>query len=156
VSIGHEATVSKIGDEQLFYLQSRGIKKEEAEAMIVAGFIEPIVKELPMEYAVEMNRLIQLQMEGSVGGRRPLFMAPACPRAGAPCPSPAARTSPRGPANSAGARWRSPRAWRTRIAASSCGGAPTSARSDPTRSTSLPPRPRHAGTATCRRPFARV
>jgi Fe-S cluster assembly protein SufB len=67
VSVGHEATVSKIGDEQLFYLQSRGIPKEEAAAMIVSGFIEPIVKELPMEYAVEMNRLIQLQMEGSVG-----------------------------------------------------------------------------------------
>src|SRR5499427_1712938 len=67
VSIGHEATVSKIGDEQLFYLQSRGIPEEEAAAMIVAGFIEPVVKELPMEYAVEMNRLIQLQMEGSVG-----------------------------------------------------------------------------------------
>ncbi|HKQ56341.1 MAG TPA: Fe-S cluster assembly protein SufB [Candidatus Eisenbacteria bacterium] len=67
VTIGHEATVSKIGDEQLFYLQSRGIDKEEAAAMIVSGFIEPIVKELPMEYAVEMNRLIQLQMEGSVG-----------------------------------------------------------------------------------------
>jgi len=67
VSIGHEATVSKIGDEQLFYLQSRGIPAEEAAAMIVSGFIEPIVKELPMEYAVEMNRLIQLQMEGSVG-----------------------------------------------------------------------------------------
>jgi Fe-S cluster assembly protein SufB len=67
VTIGHEATVSKIGDEQLFYLQSRGIGKEEAAAMIVSGFIEPIVKELPMEYAVEMNRLIQLQMEGSVG-----------------------------------------------------------------------------------------
>jgi Fe-S cluster assembly protein SufB len=67
VSIGHEATVSKIGDEQLFYLSSRGIPKEEAAAMIVSGFIEPIVKELPMEYAVEMNRLIQLQMEGSVG-----------------------------------------------------------------------------------------
>jgi Fe-S cluster assembly protein SufB len=67
VSIGHEATVSKIGDEQLFYLTSRGISKDEAAAMIVSGFIEPIVKELPMEYAVEMNRLIQLQMEGSVG-----------------------------------------------------------------------------------------
>jgi len=67
VTTGHEATVSKIGDEQLFYLQSRGINKEEAAAMIVSGFIEPIVKELPMEYAVEMNRLIQLQMEGSVG-----------------------------------------------------------------------------------------
>jgi Fe-S cluster assembly protein SufB len=67
VTIGHEATVSKIGDEQLFYLTSRGISKDEAAAMIVSGFIEPIVKELPMEYAVEMNRLIQLQMEGSVG-----------------------------------------------------------------------------------------
>src|SRR5262244_2940355 len=67
VSIGHEATVSKIGDEQLFYLMSRGIPEEEAAAMIVSGFIEPVVKELPMEYAVEMNRLIQLQMEGSVG-----------------------------------------------------------------------------------------
>jgi len=67
VTVGHEATVSKIGDEQLFYLESRGIPKEEAAAMIVAGFIEPVVKELPMEYAVEMNRLIQLQMEGSVG-----------------------------------------------------------------------------------------
>ncbi len=67
VSIEHEATVSKIGDEQLFYLQSRGIEKGQAESMIVNGFIEPIVKELPLEYAVEMNRLIQLQMEGSVG-----------------------------------------------------------------------------------------
>lgn len=67
VSIGHEATVSKINDEQLFYLMSRGISEDEASAMIVNGFIEPLVKELPMEYAVEMNRLIQLQMEGSVG-----------------------------------------------------------------------------------------
>ncbi|MEK7073926.1 MAG: Fe-S cluster assembly protein SufB, partial [Patescibacteria group bacterium] len=65
--IEHEATVSKIGDEQLFYLQSRGISKPQAESMIVNGFIEPIVRELPLEYAVEMNRLIQLQMEGSVG-----------------------------------------------------------------------------------------
>ncbi len=65
--IEHEATVSKIGDEQLFYLQSRGVNKSQAESMIVNGFIEPIVKELPLEYAVEMNRLIQLQMEGSVG-----------------------------------------------------------------------------------------
>jgi Fe-S cluster assembly protein SufB len=63
----HEATVSKIGDEQLFYLQSRGIGKAAAESMIVNGFIEPIVKELPLEYAVEMNRLIELQLEGSVG-----------------------------------------------------------------------------------------
>jgi Fe-S cluster assembly scaffold protein SufB len=67
VTIGHEATVSKLGDEQLFYLMARGIPEEEAAAMIVSGFIEPVVKELPMEYAVEMNRLIQLQMEGSVG-----------------------------------------------------------------------------------------
>lgn len=65
--IEHEATVSKIGDEQLFYLQSRGIPRETAESLIVNGFIEPIVKELPLEYAVEMNRLIELQLEGSVG-----------------------------------------------------------------------------------------
>jgi Fe-S cluster assembly protein SufB len=65
--IEHEATVSRIGDEQLFYLQSRGISKGQAESMIVNGFIEPIVKELPLEYAVEMNRLIELQMEGSIG-----------------------------------------------------------------------------------------
>src|SRR2546421_1333920 len=67
VDIGHEATVSKIGDEQLFYLMSRGLSQSEASAMVVAGFVEPIVKELPLEYAVEMNRLIQIQMEGSVG-----------------------------------------------------------------------------------------
>lgn len=67
VSIGHEATVSKIGDEQLFYLMSRGLSEEEAQTMVVSGFIEPLIKELPMEYAVEMNRLIQLQMEGSIG-----------------------------------------------------------------------------------------
>jgi Fe-S cluster assembly protein SufB len=67
VDIGHEATVSKIGDEQLFYLRSRGLSEAEASAMIVSGFVEPITKELPLEYAVEMNRLIQLQMEGSVG-----------------------------------------------------------------------------------------
>lgn len=67
VSIGHEASVSRIGEEQLFYLTSRGLSESEASAMIVNGFIEPLVKELPMEYAVEMNRLIQLQMEGSVG-----------------------------------------------------------------------------------------
>jgi Fe-S cluster assembly protein SufB len=59
--------VSKVGDEQVFYLQSHGIPEEEAAKMIVNGFIEPIVKELPMEYAVEMNRLIELQMEGSIG-----------------------------------------------------------------------------------------
>jgi Fe-S cluster assembly protein SufB len=67
VTIGHEASVSKIGEEQLFYLMSRGLSEAEASTMIVSGFIEPIVKELPMEFAVEMNRLIQLQMEGSVG-----------------------------------------------------------------------------------------
>ena len=67
VSIGHEASVSRIGEEQLFYLQSRGLSEAEASTMIVNGFIEPLVKELPMEYAVEMNRLIELQMEGSVG-----------------------------------------------------------------------------------------
>lgn len=67
VTIGHEASVSKIGEEQLFYLTSRGLSEEEAITMVVSGFIEPLVKELPMEYAVEMNRLIQLQMEGSIG-----------------------------------------------------------------------------------------
>ena len=67
VTIEHEASVSKIAEEQLFYLMSRGLSEEEAAAMIVTGFIEPLVKELPMEYAVEMNKLIELQMEGSVG-----------------------------------------------------------------------------------------
>ena len=67
VDIGHEATVSKLGEEQLFYLMSRGLTESEASAMIVSGFVEPIVKELPLEYAVELNRLIQLQMEESVG-----------------------------------------------------------------------------------------
>lgn len=67
VTIGHEASVSKVGEEQLFYLMSRGLTQEEATTMVVSGFIEPLVKELPMEYAVEMNRLIQLQMSGSVG-----------------------------------------------------------------------------------------
>jgi Fe-S cluster assembly protein SufB len=67
VNVGHEATVSKVGDEQLFYLMSHGLTEEEAGKLIVNGFIEPIVKELPMEYAVEMNRLIELQMEGSIG-----------------------------------------------------------------------------------------
>ncbi|HVE75181.1 MAG TPA: Fe-S cluster assembly protein SufB [Actinomycetota bacterium] len=66
-SVGHEASVSKVGEEQLFYLQSRGIDETEAMNLIVRGFIEPVVKELPLEYAVELNRLIQLQMEGSVG-----------------------------------------------------------------------------------------
>jgi Fe-S cluster assembly protein SufB len=67
VSIGHEASVSKVGEEQLFYLMSRGLSEGEATTMVVSGFIEPLVKELPMEYAIEMNRLIQLQMEGSIG-----------------------------------------------------------------------------------------
>jgi len=67
VTIEHEASVSKIAEEQLFYLMSRGLSEAEASSMIVTGFIEPLVKELPMEYAVEMNRLIELQMEGSVG-----------------------------------------------------------------------------------------
>ncbi len=67
VTIGHEASVSKVGEEQLFYLMSRGLSEEQAISMVVSGFIEPLVKELPMEYAVEMNRLIQLQMEGSIG-----------------------------------------------------------------------------------------
>ncbi|MEE8422313.1 MAG: SufD family Fe-S cluster assembly protein, partial [Dehalococcoidia bacterium] len=67
VVIEHEASVSKIAEEQLFYLMSRGMSEAEASSMIVTGFIEPLVKELPMEYAVEMNRLIELQMEGSVG-----------------------------------------------------------------------------------------
>ncbi|MEN9607159.1 MAG: hypothetical protein RL605_987, partial [Actinomycetota bacterium] len=67
VSMGHEATVSRVSEEQLFYLQSRGLPEDEAMAMIVRGFIEPIAKELPMEYALELNKLIELQMEGAVG-----------------------------------------------------------------------------------------
>ena len=67
VKIGHEASVSRLGVNQLFYLMSRGITEEEAAKMVVNGFVEPIVKELPMEYAIELNRLIELQMEGSVG-----------------------------------------------------------------------------------------
>jgi Fe-S cluster assembly protein SufB len=67
VTVGHEASVSKVGEEQLFYLMSRGLSQEAATTMVVSGFIEPLVKELPMEYAIEMNRLIQLQMEGSIG-----------------------------------------------------------------------------------------
>ena len=67
VTIGHEASVSKVGEEQLFYLRSRGLSEEEATTMVVAGFIEPLVRELPMEYAVELNRLVQLEMEGSIG-----------------------------------------------------------------------------------------
>ena len=66
-TVEHEATVSKVGEEQLFYLQSRGLTSAEATGMVVNGFIEPIVKQLPLEYAVELNRLIQLNMEGSVG-----------------------------------------------------------------------------------------
>jgi Fe-S cluster assembly protein SufB len=66
-SVGHEASVSKVGEEQLFYLMSRGLSEEEAMAMVVRGFIEPVAKELPLEYAVELNRLIELEMEGSVG-----------------------------------------------------------------------------------------
>ncbi|HZP15533.1 MAG TPA: Fe-S cluster assembly protein SufB, partial [Nocardioides sp.] len=67
VSMGHEATVSKVSEDQLFYLMSRGLSEDEAMAMIVRGFVEPIAKELPMEYALELNRLIELQMEGAVG-----------------------------------------------------------------------------------------
>jgi len=67
VQIGHEASVSKLGEDQLFYLMARGIEEAEAAKMVVNGFVEPIVKELPMEYAIELNRLIELQMEGSVG-----------------------------------------------------------------------------------------
>ena len=67
VSMGHEASVSKVGEDQLFYLMSRGMTEEEAMAMIVRGFVEPIARELPMEYALELNRLIELQMEGAVG-----------------------------------------------------------------------------------------
>ena len=66
-SVGHEASVSRVGEEQLFYLMSRGLSQEAAISLVVSGFIEPLVRELPMEYAVEMNRLIQLQMEGSIG-----------------------------------------------------------------------------------------
>jgi Fe-S cluster assembly protein SufB len=67
VTMGHEATVSKVSADQLFYLMSRGLTEDEAMAMVVRGFVEPIAKELPMEYALELNRLIELQMEGSVG-----------------------------------------------------------------------------------------
>jgi Fe-S cluster assembly protein SufB len=67
VQMGHEATVSKVSEDQLFYLMSRGMSEEEAMAMIVRGFVEPIARELPMEYALELNRLIELQMEGAVG-----------------------------------------------------------------------------------------
>ena len=67
VTLEHEATVSKVSEDQLFYLMSRGLTEEEATQMIVMGFIEPFTKELPMEYAVEMNRLIKFEMEGSIG-----------------------------------------------------------------------------------------
>ena len=67
VSLGHEATVSKISEDQLFYLMSRGMSEDEAMAMIVRGFVEPIARELPREYALELSRLIELQMEGAVG-----------------------------------------------------------------------------------------
>ncbi|GIL08838.1 MAG: Fe-S cluster assembly protein SufB [Chloroflexota bacterium] len=67
VTMGHEASVSKVGEDQLFYAMSRGMSEDEANAMIVNGFIEPLVKELPMEYALELNRLIQIQLEGSIG-----------------------------------------------------------------------------------------
>jgi Fe-S cluster assembly protein SufB len=67
VEVAHEATVGKIGDEEIHYMMSRGIEEEEAKEMIVRGFIEPIAKELPLEYAVELNRLIELEMEGSLG-----------------------------------------------------------------------------------------
>ncbi|MDI9635278.1 Fe-S cluster assembly protein SufB [Anaerolineae bacterium CFX9] len=67
VTMGHEASVSRVGEDQLFYAMSRGLSEDEANAMIVNGFIEPLVKELPMEYALELNRLIQIQLEGSIG-----------------------------------------------------------------------------------------
>jgi Fe-S cluster assembly protein SufB len=67
VTMGHEASVSKVGEDQLFYAMSRGLNEDEANAMIVNGFIEPLVKELPMEYALELNRLVQIQLEGSIG-----------------------------------------------------------------------------------------
>jgi len=67
VTIQHEATVSKVSEEQLFYLMSRGLDQEQATEMIVMGFIEPFAKELPMEYAVELNQLLKLEMEGSIG-----------------------------------------------------------------------------------------
>jgi Fe-S cluster assembly protein SufB len=67
VAMGHEATVSRVSEDQLFYLMSRGLSEDEAMAMVVRGFVEPIARELPMEYALELNRLIELQMEGAVG-----------------------------------------------------------------------------------------
>jgi Fe-S cluster assembly protein SufB len=67
VSISHEASVTKISEDQLFYLMSRGFSEQEAATMLVNGFIEPIVKSLPLEYALELNKLIELEMEGAVG-----------------------------------------------------------------------------------------
>lgn len=67
VDIGHEAKVGRISDEQIFYLMSRGLSEDDARAMIVRGFVEPIAKALPLEYAVEMNRLIKLELEGAIG-----------------------------------------------------------------------------------------
>ena len=67
VDIGHEATIGRIGDDKVFYLMSRGLSEEEARTMIVNGFAEPVSKELPLEYAVEMNNLIKLEMEGAIG-----------------------------------------------------------------------------------------
>ena len=67
VSMAHEATVSRISEDQLFYLMQRGLEEDDAAAMVVRGFVEPIARELPMEYALELNRLIELQMEGAVG-----------------------------------------------------------------------------------------
>jgi Fe-S cluster assembly protein SufB len=67
VTVGHEASVTKVGEDMLFYLMSRGISEDQANSMVVSGFIEPIAKELPAEYSIELYRLIQLQMEGSVG-----------------------------------------------------------------------------------------
>jgi len=65
--VQHEATVEKLGEEKLFYLTSRGINKSEAETLLVNGFIEPVVKEIPLEYSIELNRLIRMEMSGSVG-----------------------------------------------------------------------------------------
>jgi len=67
VDLGHEASIGRISDEAIFYLMSRGISEEEAKAMIVRGFVEPISKELPLEYAVEMNNLIAIELEGTIG-----------------------------------------------------------------------------------------
>ena len=67
IDIGHEAKIGRISDEAIFYLMSRGITEDEAKAMIVRGFVEPISKELPLEYAVELNKLIELELEGSIG-----------------------------------------------------------------------------------------